>query len=113
MRDATRHTVTEWVRILAAAPMPRGRGKGGGPGIARSHVPAPAAPRHVSRVHAKLVPPEPEPVVEELPSDVEMPEPENVPEQNPDVDIPEPDDPRDPMDDPVPRPRLKRERKTD
>ena len=103
MRDAGRHTVAEWVAILAAAPVPTKRGAAGMPGKAVPPAkPAVSRPR-ASRADAVLVPPEPEPEVEEPPTDVEMPEPPVVDEEDPDVDIPEPADPRDPADDPVPR----------
>jgi len=103
VRDATRHTVAEWLRILAAAPLPRKRGPSRLPVKAMPAIAIPVSKRPGLRELAHVVPPEPEPEIEEQPSDVEVPEPKDIPEPDPDVDIPEPENPRDPMDDPVPR----------
>ncbi|MEX2684154.1 MAG: hypothetical protein Q6373_021470, partial [Candidatus Sigynarchaeota archaeon] len=80
VHDATRHTVPEWLGILAAAPKPRARKP---PAPSRQALPAVSIPiprRPGSRERAVLVPPEPEPEVDEQPSDVEQPEPDEVPE---------------------------------
>ncbi|MEX2683658.1 MAG: hypothetical protein Q6373_018935, partial [Candidatus Sigynarchaeota archaeon] len=103
IRDAKRHPVIDWLRILAAAPVPnRQANVDAGETTSRPALPRVARPG-ASRRDAKLVPPEPEPEIVEQPADVDLPEPEFV-EQDPDVDLPEPADPRDPLDDPVPRP---------
>jgi len=114
VHDAARRTVAEWLDILAAAPVPRARKPAAAP--SRKALPAVSIPvprRPGTREHAVLVPPEPEPEVEEQPSDVEAPEPGEIPEPNPGVDIPDPADPRDPLDDPVPRDKKGSKKKGD
>lgn len=102
VRDAGRHTVAEWVAILAAAPVPSKHLAAGMPGkVAPPSKPSISRPR-ASRADAVLVPPEQEPDIEEPPADVDVPEPVFI-EADPDVDILEPKDPRDPKDDPLPK----------
>jgi hypothetical protein len=107
VRDAERHDVAGWVAVLEHAPVPTKRASTLAPGQTQrvTSTPRPRA----SRDKAKLVPPEPEPEVEEPPADVDVPEPQFVDDENPDVDIPEPANLRDPLDDPVPRFKRRRE----
>ncbi len=111
VRDALRRSAAGWVAVLAAAPMPRHAGgrpsKGGAAALT-----LPVKPWEPGvRSKALLVPPEEDDDVEEQSPDVDVPEPMVNYEENPDVDIPEPKDPHDPADNP--QPKLNREEKKD
>lgn len=87
--DALRRTAAQWAGLLVAAPVPRKHAATTRP---TPPLPAPGTPappsRPGSRVRAVLVPPDPGPDIEKA---------------DPDVDVPEPADPRDSMEDPQPR----------
>ncbi|MEX2682236.1 MAG: hypothetical protein Q6373_011585 [Candidatus Sigynarchaeota archaeon] len=57
IHDAKRHPVADWLRILAAAPLPSGRGIGVAGGTAPRPGQAQVARPRASRSNAKLVPP--------------------------------------------------------
>jgi hypothetical protein len=104
VHNAMQRTVAQWAGLLVASPAPRKH-------VAARHPAPPLTAANAqwpskelgSRTRAMLVPPDPEPDVDEPSPDVDIPDPAYVDEDNPDVDIPEPDDPRDPLDDPQPK----------